>query len=188
VIQRKTLNLLSAAGLASVATSAIWMLTSPSPVEVSSFPTAVPVDTTKEVKLSTSLCVQADGLEDWPIQDSMNDWNRNGKNILTFSTMDCDADIIIQSAVVDKEAWAATTFFDSGVISIALSPESPVEYRKHIICHEFAHVFGLPHTQSQSCSNIDLVVPSPSHDEVIWAGSGLWDWRVARSTALHGGR
>lgn len=139
-------------------------------------------------RYSTSICVQGDSVDAWPIQDSMNDWNKNGKNILTFSTLDCDADVVIQEATVNTEAWASTTFFDSGVISITFSPAVPVEYRRHVVCHEFAHVMGIPHTQSHSCSNIDLTVPTPSDDELTKVGSGLWNWRVARSNALHGGR
>lgn len=151
-----------------------------------------PVDTTRgniaAGRYSTSICVQGDSIDSWPLQESMNEWNRNGKNILTFSTLECDADIIIQEAIVNQEAWASTTFFDSGVISVTLSPLVPTEHRKHVVCHEFAHVFGIPHTQAQSCSNIDLTIPTPSGEELKWVGSGLWNWRVARSNALHGGR
>ena len=158
---------------------------------VSSPSSEVPMPTRGNIaagKYSTTICTQADNLDGWPIQEVMNDWNHNGKNIFTFSTMDCDANVVMQQATVDKNAWASTTFFDSGIISVTLSSEVPVEYRKHVICHEFAHVMGIQHTQDQSCSNIELTVPTPSEDEIRRSGSKLWNWRTARANALQGGR
>lgn len=175
-----------------IAITALVLFTMREPkVIVKQLPSSTVTTTAKEVvlpKTSTTICVQTDNVDDWPIQESMQSWNANGKNILSFTTRECDGSVIIQQAIIDKQAWAATTFFDSGIISIVLSPTVPVEHRQHVVCHELAHVFGLPHTQAQSCSNIDQTIPTPSDGEVRWIGSGLWQWRVSKANALHGGR
>lgn len=168
-----------------VATNEVMLVDKTAPVKAKVV-TAVPATTMAIAPpplKTTKICIMTHTLGDWPIEPATQMWNENGRNFLEANPnklTGCTGQVYVEESDTG-EYWGLTQFYTFGGIKITFSTTVPPAYRLHVVCHELGHVLGLPHSDAESCTNINKLVDVPAAGEVQTAGQDTWEfWTAAR--------
>jgi Zn-dependent peptidase ImmA (M78 family) len=148
------------------------------PVERSFGPVGSAIDLPRTAKI----CVQrSKELTVWPVDDAIYNWNKNGTNLFVSSYEQplCNGIVIINETPTMAEFLGSIEFFDRSVIVITLNSRTPVEHRKHTICHELGHALGLAHSTSNSCMDINQYNTEPTKEDLSIVSQKTWSAAVA---------
>lgn len=142
-------------------------------------------ESTQPNKKSSDLCITklSDVDHTWPVGPVMREWNERPDGLklsLPTSTADCFAMVLLTSKVVESwpQSLGYTEFEKNGYdVYVTVSPITPTQHRKHVLCHELGHVLGRGHTSDpDSCMNISLTVDHPSALDLQEAGKNYWQY------------
>lgn len=123
---------------------------------------------------------------DWPVQDAVFNWNKNGRNIFTTDIYveNCNGVVLITEAS-SKNWWGSTEFYARDLIHVQLSSTTPVNYKLAVVCHELGHVLGLPHsTGDGSCMDHNQNNQKPTEKDIVTVGAEPWSSAVARNKMM----
>lgn len=143
-------------------------------------PISIVSNTTKPEPVGPAICVYSTVDKSWHVGTAIKQWNRNGLNKLKS----CKGEVLIKEAPKPMKDWGLTTFqYKDGALTkpilIELSPDIPLEYRLHVVCHELGHVLGAVHNSRHGCMNIKKEITAPSKEDLREVSAETWQWEVA---------
>lgn len=144
------------------------------------------VGSTLQLSEESNICVQRSIELDknWPIDNAIAKWNRNGVNFFTTAVHEEDCSAVVLITQTDTEQWfGSVEFYPRRLINVQLSTTAPANRRAAVVCHELGHVLGLPHSLGDgSCMDHNHNNPSPTEEDLILV-SNYWDFSKAEHSA-----
>jgi hypothetical protein len=125
-------------------------------------------------------CYQGTITGSWKLLTVVDNWNKNGKNLLfpvgisecAFGNRECrETDICVATVTIsltdkDDGNWGLTQGRFSPWEYITLNTQTPITAQQHTLCHELGHALRLEHHPGRSCMNPDDTVPIPSGSDL----------------------
>lgn len=163
----------------------------PAPVTITKTETRTVLPSPPPLPTKTTQCIHNELPAEWPVEQAMANWNKNGKNLLSTYTpgmLLCTNHVLTQLVQNLGDSYGTTSYYMSSATVVLIDATTPPGLRLSVVCHELGHVLGLPHSQeADSCMRADARYPAqPSSNDLQTVGKTIWEWSSAsKNSALH---